>query len=119
VSVDAILEALEAGAGYRPGSLTPGGDGDRDSMLEGSYLKVDDPLLAGADDRVLVRELLAKLPERERRIVELRFFSGLSQSEIAEQVGVSQVHVSRLLRSSLAALQRAMGDALGDPAPPE
>src|SRR4030081_2776160 len=53
VSVDAILEALEAGAGYRPGSLTPGGDGDRDSMLEGSYLKVDDPSLAGADDRVL------------------------------------------------------------------
>jgi RNA polymerase sigma-B factor len=61
-----------------------------------------------------VRELLAQLPERERRIVELRFFSGLSQSEIAEQVGVSQVHVSRLLRSSLAQLQRAMGDAVGD-----
>jgi RNA polymerase sigma-B factor len=114
VSVDAILEALEAGAGYRPGSLTPGGDSDRETALEGSYLKVEDPALEGADDRVLVRELLAQLPERERRIVELRFFSGLSQSEIADQVGVSQVHVSRLLRSSLAQLQRAMGDAVGD-----
>jgi RNA polymerase sigma-B factor len=114
VSVDAVLEALEAGAGYRPGSLTPAGDGERETALEGSYLKMDDDALEGTDDRVLVRELLAQLPERERRIVELRFFSGLSQSEIAEQVGVSQVHVSRLLRSSLTALQRAMGDSLDD-----
>lgn len=111
VSVDAVLEALEAGAGYRPGSLTPGTDTDRESAVEGAYLKVDDPALAGADDRVIVGELLATLPDRERRIIELRFFSGLSQSEIAAQVGVSQVHVSRLLRSSLAALQKAMGEA--------
>jgi RNA polymerase sigma-B factor len=58
--------------------------------------------------------LLDSLPARERAIVELRFYAGLSQSEIAEQVGVSQVHVSRLLRSSLTALQRAAGDRLAD-----
>jgi RNA polymerase sigma-B factor len=57
-----------------------------------------------------VRQLLSTLPERERTIVELRFYAGLSQSEIAERVGVSQVHVSRLLRGSLAALQRAAQD---------
>ena len=67
-------------------------------------------MLAGADDRMFVSQLLSALPERERTIVELRFYAGLSQSEIAERVGVSQVHVSRLLRSSLAALQRAAGD---------
>jgi len=60
------------------------------------------------------RQLLDTLPERERTIVELRFYAGLSQSEIADQVGVSQVHVSRLLRSSLTALQRAAGDRLAD-----
>jgi len=59
---------------------------------------------------MLVRQLLETLPERERTIVELRFYAGLSQSEIAERVGVSQVHVSRLLRSSLSALQRAAGE---------
>ena len=49
----------------------------------------------------LARLLLDLLPERERRIVALRFFDGLTQSEIAEQVGVSQMHVSRLLVKSL------------------
>jgi RNA polymerase sigma-B factor len=73
-------------------------------------LRDEDMVLAGADDRMLVRQLLSTLPERERTIVELRFYAGLSQSEIAERVGVSQVHVSRLLRTSLAELQRAAGD---------
>ena len=50
----------------------------------------------------------AKLPARERKIVELRFYEGLTQSEIAAQVGTSQVHVSRLLRSSLARLQSVL-----------
>ena len=77
-------------------------------------LRTDDQLLAGADDRLVVQQLLDELPERERTIMELRFYAGLSQSEIAEQVGVGQVHVSRLLRSSLAALQRAAGDRSSD-----
>ena len=53
-------------------------------------------------------DALAALPERERRIVELRFYEGLTQSEIAAKVGTSQVHVSRLLRASLARLQDAL-----------
>jgi len=105
VGADAVLEAVEAGGGYRPAPLTPPSDDDRPS--ERAALRVDDAQLAGADDRILVNRLLESLPERERKIVELRFFGELSQSEIAELVGVSQVHVSRLLRSSLAALQRA------------
>lgn len=109
VTVDAVLEAMEAGGAYRTAPLTSGNDDD-DAWRESNVLRTDDAMLDGSDDRMLVRQLLETLPERERTIVELRFFHGLSQSEIAEQVGVSQVHVSRLLRGSLAALQRAAGD---------
>jgi RNA polymerase sigma-B factor len=109
ISVEAVLEALEAGGAYRVSPLMVPTSEDDDTRRESAALREDDAMLAGSDDRLLVRQLLASLPDRERHIVELRFYAGLSQSEIAEQVGVSQVHVSRLLRSSLAALQRAAG----------
>jgi RNA polymerase sigma-B factor len=109
ISVEDVLEAIEAGGAYRAAPLMPPSDDD-DSRREGRALRDEDMVLAGADDRILVRHLLSMLSERERTIVELRFYAGLSQSEIADRVGVSQVHVSRLLRSSLAALQRAAGD---------
>jgi len=54
--------------------------------------------------------LIARLPERERRILSLRFYGNLSQSQIAEQVGLSQMHVSRLLRQSLDFLRRRLTD---------
>ena len=62
--------------------------------------------------RVLLQDALGSLPERERRVIYLRFYLGLTQSEIAEEIGVSQVHVSRILRSTLTQL----GDELGDDA---
>jgi RNA polymerase sigma-B factor len=108
IRIEDVLEALEAGGAYRASPLTAPSDDDA-GYREGAALRDEDMVLAGADDRMLVRQLLSTLPERERMIVELRFYAGLSQSEIAEHVGVSQVHVSRLLRSSLAALQRAAG----------
>ena len=113
VRVDDVLEALEAGGAYRTAPLVHPSDDD-DGRREATVLKTEDEFLAGADDRMLVEQLLDTLPERERTIVELRFYAGLSQSEIAEQVGVSQVHVSRLLRSSLSALQRAAGERTPD-----
>ena len=61
-------------------------------------------------DRELVRHLLHRLPERERRIVELRFFEEKSQTEIAETVGISQMHVSRLLRSALERMKVLAGE---------
>jgi RNA polymerase sigma-B factor len=118
VSVDEVLEALDAGSAYRPSSLSAGGSGDAGDADSGRRaggdqraLRVDDAVLEGADERLLVRTLLARLPERERTIVALRFYEGLSQGEIAERVGVSQVHVSRLLRASLAQLQRFASEA--------
>ncbi len=62
---------------------------------------------------MLVRELLGQLDGRQRMIVYLRFFGQLSQSEIAERVGISQVHVSRLLRSSMTALRDLLDDRTG------
>jgi RNA polymerase sigma-B factor len=68
---------------------------------------VDDEL-AGIEDREALRPLLAQLPPRERTILMLRFFRHLTQTQIAEQVGMSQMHVSRVLSRTLAFLQERM-----------
>lgn len=113
VSEDLVLDALDASAAYRALPLTGaggGGDGDDDgpSPDDGPMLGYEDEQLTSTPDRVALRSALAELPERERRIVELRFYEGLTQSEIAAKVGTSQVHVSRLLRASLARLQESL-----------
>jgi RNA polymerase sigma-B factor len=106
VTVDEVLEALEAGASYRATSLTVGGteDAEHDPGF-------DDEQLGSTGARVALAEAMRTLPDRERRVVYLRFYLGLSQSEIAEQVGVSQVHVSRILRASLSQLEEQLGSA--------
>ncbi len=102
-----VLEALEAGAAYRTTSLSAGfGFEDGDEIIPGE----DDADLEDTDARVMLKQALSSLPERERRVVYLRFYLGLTQSEIAEEIGVSQVHVSRILRATLAQL----GDELGE-----
>jgi RNA polymerase sigma-B factor len=100
-SVDEVLEAMEAGAAYRSTSLAPANDDEDAERAEGAMVAEIDSALAGADTRVSVRELVSQLPSRERRIIYLRFFEGRTQAEIAESVGVSQVHVSRILRDTL------------------
>ena len=109
VSEDLVLDALDASAAYRALPLTGSGGGGDDehgpSPDSGPMLGYEDAQLTSTPDRVALRDALALLPERERRIVELRFYEGLTQSEIAAKVETSQVHVSRLLRASLARLQ--------------
>jgi RNA polymerase sigma-B factor len=114
VSTDEVLEAMEASSAYRAGPLAaPAGDDGREAGNESEAVGGDDADLHLADDRLAVRALLRWLEPRERRIVYLRYFEGLSQSQIAERVGVSQVHVSRLLRSSIERLkQKAEGGAV-------
>lgn len=97
-----VLEALEAGAAYRPSSLNAGpvgAEGDEE-IIPGD----EDPEMVDTGARVMVQDALKTLPERERRVIYLRFYLGLTQSEIAEEIGVSQVHVSRILRATLARL---------------
>ena len=99
VTADEILEALEAGAGYRTSTISP--PDDTEAEMDPVPLGEDDDGLVHADDRMAVRRLLGALAPRERTIVYLRFFGELTQQEIADRLGMSQVHVSRLLRQSL------------------
>jgi RNA polymerase sigma-B factor len=114
VGVDTVLEVMEAGGAYRALSID-GGTNSTDQASIGS-LGATDVGYAAVLDRVTIERLLTRLPERERRIVELRFFGELTQSEIAERAGLSQMHVSRLLRKALSRLVDAdtegvLGDA--------
>jgi RNA polymerase sigma-B factor len=78
--------------------------------LEESAAGAGDEELEAAEDRVAVARALEALDRRERRIVELRFGGGLSQARIAAQVGISQVHVSRLLQHALETLRHELDD---------
>jgi RNA polymerase sigma-B factor len=105
VSEEEVLEALEAGQAYRFASLDAPSPGEDDSL--GSHLGAEDPRMLDAEHRVALSPLLATLPPREQAILHLRFFEGLTQSEIAGRLGISQMHVSSLLARSLAQLRTA------------
>lgn len=111
ITVDEVLEAAETGNAYRSGSL----DARRvDASSEADpLLSCQDRDLDLTDVRVTLAELLDDLPPRERRVLELRYVEQRTQREIAAEVGVSQVHVSRLIRSSLAHLNGRLVDAEG------
>lgn len=114
VPVEEVLDALEAARCYRKTPLATAGDADRDGDSDDiTTLGEDDRGMDAVDATQTVERLLAELPPRERRIVELRYMQGLTQSHIAELVGVSQVQVSRLLRSSLAKMNGALNDPAG------
>jgi RNA polymerase sigma-B factor len=110
ISEEQVLEGMEAAGFYRVGSLDLP-TSDRDGTTTGERVGGDDDELGRVEDLTLVRTMLDTLPTRERHIVYLRFFEGLTQAEIAERVGVSQMHVSRLLTRSLATL----GSQINDP----
>src|SRR5215204_1893409 len=104
VTEEDVLESMEAGSLYRLASIDAGRPDDESGTSPAQRLGEFDEELLAVDDRVAVSEMLAVLPEREQNIVYLRFFEGLTQSEIAERVGISQMHVSRLLARSLETL---------------
>lgn len=107
VDLDHVIDALDAGSAYRTSSTDTTEGATAAGHASG---RAHDPADVQPEDRVLLADLLQTLPERERTIVWLRFFDDLSQSEIAERVGMSQVHVSRLLRKALRQLkERADG----------
>jgi len=104
VSEDEVLEALAADGCYTPTSLdTPVGE-QGDAVL-GDTLATEDPAMDEAEARVMLLPAVRALPERDRRVLYLRFFKQQTQSQIAEQIGVTQMQVSRILSRVLAQLR--------------
>ena len=116
VTEEAVLEALEADGAYTTTSLDPGPESTAriDSSMRLADAPADRPDEV-VERRVLASTLLATLPDRERRIVELRFEDGLTQSQIAERIGVSQMQVSRLLTRALASMRVQAGEEAAAP----
>ena len=102
VEEEEVLEALESGRAYTSLSLSVGGGGGDDDDLDPlESLGTEEHQYEVSEDRAVLAPGFKALDERERRILQLRFFEGLTQSQIAQQVGISQMHVSRLIRRSL------------------
>jgi RNA polymerase sigma-B factor len=96
VSTEQVLEARDAGGAYRPVSFDhPRDDADHDHLADS--LGVEDPGYRRADDAATLERLMSVLSERERELVRLRFGEDLTQSEIGARIGVSQMHVSRMI----------------------
>jgi RNA polymerase sigma-B factor len=108
-----VRAGLECGNAYRSRSLSSPVHSDELGSTElAEVLGGEDPDLESVADRQALHQVLGELPERERRIVALRFFGNLTQSQIAERVGISQMHVSRLLAQSLSRLRdRLLADS--------
>lgn len=109
ISTDEVVEGLEVAVAQRSSSLDAMlYDSDGDPL--GSTLGEQDTELAGVDDRESLRPLLEQLPERERTVLAMRFFKSMTQTQIAEHIGVSQMHVSRMLARTLARLRDGLAD---------
>jgi RNA polymerase sigma-B factor len=102
VEEEQVLEALESGRAYSSLSLNSGGGSDEDGELDPlESIGTEEHQYEVSEDRAVLAPGFRALDDRERTILHLRFFEGLTQSQIAQQVGISQMHVSRLIRRSL------------------
>ena len=105
-SVDEVLEAMESSSAYSSVPLEGTGSSENDdapSIID--RYATEDSELALTDDRLIIEEALEGFSPREREVIELRFLKGMTQIEIAEKLGISQVQVSRLLRRMLKKIQ--------------
>jgi RNA polymerase sigma-70 factor (sigma-B/F/G subfamily) len=110
VDAEQVLEVLEAGHTARPMSLDSPVLVAEDDLTLADTVGSDDPEYSHVDYRESLHVLMDRLPPREQKIISLRFYGNLTQVEIAEKVGLSQMHVSRLLRQSLEFLKRGLGE---------
>jgi RNA polymerase sigma-B factor len=109
VSEETVLEGLEIAQAYNFTSLdAPMDTDDSGSTSFAEHLGTEDEHLENLEYRASLAPEMAKLPERDRRILYLRFFKGMTQSEIAERLDISQMHVSRLLNRTLVRLREAL-----------
>jgi RNA polymerase sigma-B factor len=111
VEEEEVLEALESGRAYTSLSLSVGGGGGDDDDLDPlESLGTEEHQYEVSEDRAVLAPGFKVLDERERKILQLRFFDGLTQSQIAQQVGISQMHVSRLIRRSLEKIRETIAE---------
>ncbi|GGK52803.1 RNA polymerase sigma factor SigF [Streptomyces flaveus] len=107
ISEEEVLEGLESANAYSTLSLDVP-DTDDESPAVADTLGSEDEALEGVEYRESLKPLLEDLPPREKRILLLRFFANMTQSQIAQEVGISQMHVSRLLARTLAQLREKL-----------
>ena len=105
ITVDEVAEALESNAAYSTVSLDVTSD---TSTSIGDTFGALDEALEGVEYRESLKPLLAELDDREKRILQMRFFENLSQSQIAAELGISQMHVSRILNKVLSHLREGL-----------
>jgi RNA polymerase sigma-B factor len=105
VSDEDILEAMEVGGAYRSTSIDGKPSDEGETLTLQGRLGEDDHGFDLAEHRVLLERVIQELPEREQKIIRLRFFQEMTQTEIAQEVGISQMHVSRLLARTLSILR--------------
>ena len=110
VSVEEIVEGLESSNAYATLSLDAGDDHEDGGASMLDAIGVDDDNLEHVEIRESLKPLLDGLEPREKRILLLRFFKNMTQSQIAEEIGISQMHVSRLLTRTLAQLRASMSE---------
>jgi RNA polymerase sigma-B factor len=109
ISDEEVLEGLESANAYSTLSLDAGDSGsDDEPMPVSETLGVEDEALVGVEYRESLKPMLEQLDPREKTILLLRFFKNMTQSEIAAEVGISQMHVSRLLARTLAQLREGL-----------
>jgi len=115
VEEELVVEAIESGRAYSTVSLSTGGGQDEEGELDPlDSLGSEEPQYEVSEDRAMLAPGFQALDERERMILHLRFFKGLTQSQIAQQVGISQMHVSRLIRRALERIREEIGDDGGE-----
>jgi RNA polymerase sigma-B factor len=108
-TVEQVLEAREAAGAYRAVSLDRPREDDEEEGA-GIVLGIEDPGFGVAEDSATVERLMRVLSDREREVLRLRFGEDLTQAEIGQRVGVSQMHVSRIIRQAIARLREAAGE---------
>lgn len=107
ITEEEVVEAMDARQAYASSSIDKPAENTGVTLLE--RLEQDDLELVMADERVVVEEAIKELPERQQRILDLRFNEDMTQTEIANEMGISQMHVSRLLTSALKKLEKSIG----------
>jgi RNA polymerase sigma-B factor len=116
VSRDLVNEALSANGCFAPTSLDTGPGSGPEVVGIGERLGTDDPSFEAAEARVALAPLMSDLTERERLMLEMRFFRGCTQAEIGAAIGITQMQVSRLLSALLARLRDRLTEPPSTPA---